>query len=149
MSVENYSYDVTCRTCRKKFTVQLFDSHEKNLFLVDKKHWYCDTCKTAYFQQQTAERVKDQQAIGFPALDGSEKMISWAVKIRAELMNKLDYLKKSLTFESDDDRAISDKAFAMLMDDWRKKTDAKWWIDNRNMNIRDMSNQLSKIKESL
>jgi len=27
------------------FKVQLFESHEKNMFLVDKKDWYCEKCK--------------------------------------------------------------------------------------------------------
>ncbi|MEZ4549469.1 MAG: hypothetical protein R2874_03055 [Desulfobacterales bacterium] len=49
MTVDTNTYQVTCRTCRKKFSVQLFDTHEKNLFVVDKKDWYCDGCKKEYF----------------------------------------------------------------------------------------------------
>jgi hypothetical protein len=149
MTEETYDYDVTCRTCRKKFTVQLFESHEKNLFLVDKKYWFCDTCKKDYLQKQTAKLVEEHQAIGLPELDGTPKMVSWAVKIRGELLNKVDYLKKSLTFENNDEKALSDNAFGLFLKDWQSQTEAKWWIDNRRMNVRDISTRIEEIKESI
>jgi hypothetical protein len=149
MEEEIYSYDVTCRTCRTKFKVQLFESHEKNLFLADKKYWYCDKCKKEYFQKQTAKLVEEQQAVGFPELEGSQKMIAWAVKIRAELIAKVDYLKNSLKPEDDDEKLLSDKAFEIFLREWKEKKDAKWWIDNRKMNVRDVSNRIKEISEHL
>jgi len=149
MAEDIYSYDVKCRTCRTKFKVQLFESHEKNLFLVDKKYWYCEKCKKEYFKKQTAELVEEHQVIGFSELEGSQKMVSWAVKIRGEMISKVDYLKKSLKFENDGAKALSDKAFEMFLREWREKTDAKWWIDHRKMNVRDISKRVEEIKESV
>jgi len=149
MAEETYNYDVTCKTCRTKFQVQLFESHEKNLFLVDKKYWFCEKCKKNYFKKQTAKLVEEHQAIGLPEIDGTQKMISWAVKIRGELLNKVDYFKKSLTFENDDEKILSDKAFDLFLKEWQDKTEAKWWIDNRKMNIRDISKRIEEIKEAI
>ena len=149
MAEDIYSYDVKCRTCRTKFKVQLFESHDKNLFLVDKKYWYCEKCKKEYFKKQTATLVEEHQAVGFAELEGSQKMVSWAVKIRGEMISKVDYLRKSLKFENDDAKALSDKAFEMFLREWQEKTDAKWWVDHRRMNIRDISKRVEEIKESV
>ena len=149
MTKDIYTYDVKCRTCRTLFKVQLFESHEKNLFLVDKKDWYCEKCKKEYFSEQTTKLSRVHQAIGFPELNGSLKMISWAEKIRAELINKVDYLKKSLTFENDDEKELSEKAFDMFFKEWQEKTEAKWWIDHRKMTVRNISKRVAEISESI
>lgn len=149
MPEEIYSYNVRCRACHTQFKVQLFESHEKNLFLADKKDWYCETCKKEYFSKQTEKLIRAQEAIGFPELKGSQKMISWAVKIRAELMNKADYLKKSLKFENDNERELSEKAFAKFFKEWQEKTDAKWWIDRRKMSVQAISKRIEELSESI
>ena len=138
MTEEIYTYNVKCRTCRTMFKVQLFESHEKNLFLVDKRDWYCETKLT-----------RAHQAIGFPELSGSWKMVSWAEKIRAEMINKVDYLRKSLKFENDDEKELSGKAFDMFFKEWQEKTEAKWWIDHRKMTVRNISKRVAEISESI
>jgi len=143
------TYEVKCRTCRASFKVQLFDSHDKNLFVADKKDWYCENCKKEYFRKQTTELSKAHKSIGFQELQGSEKMISWAEKIRAELVNKVNYLKGSLTFKNDTEKELSEKAFENFLTQWHEKTEAKWWIDNRTMNVRDISNQVAAISEEI
>ncbi|MCD6586708.1 MAG: hypothetical protein J7K96_13200 [Desulfobacteraceae bacterium] len=143
------TYDVKCRTCRASFKVQLFDSHEKNLFVADKKDWHCEKCKKEYFKKQTSELSKVHKEIGFQELEGTEKMISWAEKIRSELINKVNYLKESLTFKDDNAKAMSNKAFEKFFTQWHTKTEAKWWIDNRRMTVRDISNQIAKILETI
>jgi hypothetical protein len=149
MSEENYTYQVKCRTCKSTFDVQLFDSHERNLFMVDKKDWYCDKCKKEYFKRKTSELSAAHQAIGFDKLTGSAKMISWAEKIRAELINKVNYLKNSLSFNNDTERSISDKAFEIFLEEWQQETNAKWWIDNRKMNVRDISKRIEEISDAI
>ncbi len=146
MTEDNYTYDVTCRTCHEKFKVELFESHDKNLFLVDKKDWYCEKCKKEYFKNQTDKLSKKSEAIGFQALTGTLKMVSWAEKIRSELINKVDYLKKSLTFETEEEKDLSDKTFDLFFREWQKKTTAKWWIDHRKMTVRDISKRISELK---
>lgn len=149
MSEDIYDYEVKCRTCYQKFTVQLFESHQKNLFLVDHKHWYCDKCKKEYLDQQTAKLKASQKEGGFCELEGSAKRISWAVKIRKELMNKVNYLKSSLKFETDDEKALSDEAFDIFIKEWQALKEAKWWIDHRNMNVRDISLKIQEITKTL
>lgn len=149
MSDQSPNYEVKCRTCYKKFTVQLFDSHERNLFLVDKKDWYCDKCKKQYFQEQTAKLTDAQKETGFPKLEGSEKRVSWAVKIRGEMINKVNYLKSSLNIEAENEKAASDKAFDQFLQEWKTITDAKWWIDNRTMNVRDISIKIQALKKQM
>jgi hypothetical protein len=143
------TYQVKCRTCRASFKVQLFDSHEKNLFVADKKDWYCDKCKKEYFEKQTSELSKSHKKIGFSELTGSVKMISWAEKIRAELINKVNYLKDSLTFANENDKKLSETAFEKFFEKWQEETEAKWWIDNRKMTVRDISNQVAAISEEI
>ena len=149
MTEDIYTYEVKCRTCRTKFKMQLFESHEKNLFLVDKKDWYCEKCKKEYFGKETAKLVEAHQAIGFPELKGTRKMVSWGEKIRGELINKLDYLRKSLKFENDDQRELSEKAFHLFFKEWQEKTEAKWWIDHRRMTVRDISKRVEELSESI
>jgi len=149
MKDDEFTYVVRCRTCRTQFTVQLFESHEKNLFLVDKRDWYCDKCKKAYFSKQTEKLSRAHQDIGFPLLTGTEKMVSWAEKIRAEMINKVKYLQKSLSFDSEEEGQQSDGAFEMFFREWQKQSTAKWWIDNRRMTVMDISKQVKKLSESL
>lgn len=149
MNDATYDYKVRCRTCRKKFTVQLFDTHERNLFLVDKKTWFCDACKKQYFKEQTAKQTASQKEGGFPELEGSAKRISWAVKIRGELINKANYLQSSLTFGDKDAKVLSDRAFDQFFKEWQDINQAKWWIDHRNMNVRDISIRIEEIKKEI
>ena len=149
MKNDEFTYVVRCRTCHTKFNVQLFESHSKNLFLVDKRDWYCEKCKKAYFSKQTENLSKAHQDIGFPALTGTDKMISWAEKIRAELINKVNYLKKSLTFDNEEAKKQSDMAFEMLFREWHEQSTAKWWIDTRRMTVMDISKRVKTLGESL
>jgi hypothetical protein len=149
MKEESYKYNVKCRTCRTVFQVQLFESHEKNLFMVDKKDWYCETCKKEYFSQQTKRLTKEQETHGFHDLEGSPKSISWAVKIRGELINKLNYLRENLIFENNDEKALSEKAFVLFLAEWQKETNAAWWIDHRKMTVRDISKRIRELSEAI
>ena len=144
MTKDNFTYTVKCRTCRSSFEVQLFESHEKNLFIVDKKDWYCENCKTEYFKAQTEKLTKAQETVGFGELTGTAKMVSWAVKIRQDILKKVDYLKQSLKFDDETQKERSHKAFEMLFDQWQAKTEAKWWIDHRNMTVRDITKQVEE-----
>ena len=149
MKNDEFTYAVRCRTCHTKFKVQLFESHAKNLFLVDKRDWYCEKCKKEYFSKQTETLARAHQEIGFPPLTGTDKMVSWAEKIRSELINKADYLQKSLTFDSDEEKERSQKAFAMFFSEWHEKVAAKWWIDNRRLTVMDISKRVKILSDSI
>ena len=145
MSEDSFIYTVKCRTCRTAFPVQLFDSHAKNLFVVDKKDWYCDKCKKEYYRAQSTELSAVSQAKGFEPLQGTRKMVDWAEKIRAELIGKVEYLKQSLKFDDDTQRQLSDNAFERFFSEWQAETGAKWWIDHRKMTVRDISKRIAEI----
>lgn len=149
MSEQNFDYQVRCKTCFNKFIVQMYDSHDKCLWLVDNKDWYCNSCKKEYLDQKTAMLSKTNASLGFPQLTGTEKRIAWAEKIRAELINKANYLNSSLNHEDEDAKALSDKAFLLFFQEWQKETEAKWWIDNKKTNVRDISTRIKEITETL
>ena len=149
MKDDEFTYEVRCRTCRDKFKVQLFESHQKNLFLVDKRDWYCEKCKKSYAASETEKLSQAHQAIGFPELTGTRKMITWAEKIRAELINKVKYLKDSLRIEDEDEKSLSEKAFEQFLEEWRGETAAQWWIDNRKMTVRDISRRTAELADAI
>ena len=145
---ETNDYEVRCKTCYTKFTTQLFEGHEKNLWLVGNKDWYCESCKAEYFDKQTSQLTKAHKEKGFPELTGTPKRVSWAEKIRAELLNKLGFLKERLTFDDEKEKAASDQAFDLLLKAWQEHTDAKWRIENRRMTVRDIALSLEKFSGS-
>lgn len=149
MTKDDYDYTVRCATCRSSFTVQMFDSHEKNLYMVDHRKWYCDRCKQAYFAKQAETLSSAHRALGFAQLAGTPKQISWAEKIRAELINKVEYLKNSQTFETVAAQQRSDRAFELFLNEWRAIDDAKWWIENRNTTVRDISKKVAVFSTSI
>ena len=149
MTEENFTYTVRCKTCRARFKVQLFESHETNLFLVDKRDWYCEKCKKDYAASETEKLSRAHQSIGFPELTGTRKMMNWAEKIRGELINKVNYLKDSLRIADEAEKALSDKAFDQFLDEWRAETAAKWWIDNRKMTVRDISRRVAELGDTI
>jgi uncharacterized protein (DUF2461 family) len=149
MNHKDYNYSVRCHSCHTRFTVQLFDNHAKNLFLVDNKDWYCDKCKQEYSRKMTEKRSRAHQKIGFTPLAGTPKMISWGEKIREELLNKANYLKKSLSFTSDSDKKLSDIAFEVFLSEWQAETEAKWWIEHRKMTVRDISKRIGELVDTL
>jgi len=147
MTKDHFTYAVRCKTCRTRFKVQLFDSHERNLFLVDKKDWYCDACKKEYARQQTAKLSQAHQSIGLPPLTGTPKMLTWAEKIRAELINKANYLKENTTYADANAKSIADKAYERFFAEWQTQTTAKWWIDHRKMTVKDMAERIAALSD--
>jgi hypothetical protein len=141
----SFTYTVRCRTCRTTFEVQLFESHQKNLFLVDKKDWYCENCKKDYFDRQAKAMTKDQGERGLPPLSGTRKMVSWALKIRLDMLKKVDYYRQTLRFDDPAAEARSNQGFSLLMDSWRSETGAKWWIDHRRMTVRDIVREMEAL----
>jgi len=149
MTEQSCEYKVRCKSCFNQFSVQMYDSHEKCLWLVDNKDWYCDSCKQKSFDKKTATLSKANASLGFPQLTGTPKRIAWAEKIRAELINKTNYLNQSLNHEDEDAKALSDKAFLLFFQEWQKEKDAKWWIDKRMTNVRDISIRIKEITDTL
>lgn len=77
----------------------------------------------------SAEAAKAAEEEGLPKLQGSEKQIAWAEKIRADQLRVLnDSTERRLTRDEEDKREL---VFA-LVDRIHRIESAKWWIDNRS-----------------
>jgi hypothetical protein len=144
-----FDYDVKCRTCSAKFKVQMFDTHERNLYLVDNKYWFCNKCKKDYFSKETLKFQESNTVKGFGPLEGVEKSISWAEKIRFEMINKFELLKQTITYKSDEEKEIYEKAFDIFLKEWFVISDPKWWIEKKRMNVRDITLRVEEIKKEL
>lgn len=146
---EDFTYDVICKECYKKFQVEMFGTESRNIYLANNKDWYCEDCKKKYVKEKTRELTEAQKSTGFPELTGTAKQVSWAVKIRAELVNKVEYLQQSLSFESDQAKEASENAFGLFFKEWQEITTAKWWIDNRKITVRDISTRIAEISKEI
>ena len=52
-------------------------------------------------------------------------------------------------FNDDKEKETSDLTFNLFLQEWQGKTDAKWWIDNRTTNVRDISIRIKEITDTL
>lgn len=68
-------------------------------------------------------------------LTGSDKQISWAQDIRHEMSNELDTLHAWATKNAkcDEHRKQFDDNFAVARENMAKITEARWFIDNRDL----------------
>jgi hypothetical protein len=112
---------------------------------VDKKDWYCEKCKKDYFDRQSREMARDQEEKGFPPLTGTTKMVSWGLKIRMDLLKKVDYYRQTMSFADSAEEQRADRAFSLLMDRWCQETRAKWWIDHRRMTVKDIVQEMDSL----
>lgn len=122
-------YDVNY-SCGHKGTVNLVGKYVER----EKKiEWMQQgVCPDCYKAQQTAKREAENKAAvvaaadaGLPALKGSEKQISWANSIRADLITGLEKIR-TLAIEANQPQAIIDIIDGIINNDA-----AKFWIDNR------------------
>jgi hypothetical protein len=93
--------------------------------------------------------TESNKGLGFPELEGTQKQISWAEKIRTELINKVDFLQKSLSFDDDKEKQTSDITFKMFLIEWHKENQAKWWVDNRRTTVRNISDRIKQIAKDI
>lgn len=118
----------------------------------------CDKCKRAEWQIENERAVANSQAIGLPTLDGSEKQVAWASKIRLQMLPEIDAEKEkietdifaSAAFLSTSARTEITDGLALIASEMRGETVAGWWIDNRDKNTAYLIEaQWSKRCESL
>ena len=128
-------YTVT-HTCGHVVEVQLFGPEAGRRRTLD---WMAKgECKACERAAETAAADKASEAMGLPALTGSEKQVVWAAKIRIALLGELkSYCDKMLQKGVDKDlppekREMARQHAAALEDRAARIIDAGWWIDNRN-----------------
>ena len=134
-------YTVTC-SCGHEITVDIFGSASDRK---TKIKWYeqsavCPDCCKAQREASIADADKD-----LPKLEGTEKQVAWAGKIRVEMMKANKLLRFVLDGTVTADRLISDitsrlaggEVSEAAMKEAEKvlkiltETDAKWFIENR------------------
>lgn len=99
-----------------------------------KESGLCPECFKAMKQNEEA-RLAEQFNVGFGPLVGSEKQIAWAFQIRGKHMQEFQQRFKRVP---EQDFSIGLQVMRELVN---AKTDAKWWIDNRNMTLWAMRNE--------
>jgi hypothetical protein len=124
-------YDVTY-SCGHTETVQLYGSNRER----DQKiRWYEKSClcSKCYAEKQAADRAAELESAKIltaelPTLTGSEKQISWATTIRAKIMAEKENIMANI-------QADKINLITGIVDDITNKTQASWWIDNRQQNL--------------
>ena len=108
-------------------------------------------CPDCYHNKQL--QAAKAQIAGLPDLQGSEKQISWATQIRAEVYAALD--KYSKLIEADQNareqgKIVARKMFADFREAMTAHTDCRFWIDNRgNFGTIDLKNFVLCVQKLL
>lgn len=129
-------YTVT-RNCGHEETVALFGKikgREWRLENVETQK-LCTECYQAEMkrlhEEENREAAEIAREMGLPALTGTEKQVAWAELIRQQMLADLDkFIYKQVKIEH-----RNDPSFLEAVEKIRSRTEARWWIDNRGMNM--------------
>lgn len=118
-------YDVT-RACGHVEVVNLVGPGRNREWLLNAEaRKLCADCYKAELERQNAEAAEKAEAMGLPALTGTEKQIAWAETLRLEILDAAtDFVREH---EADDPRALE------LIEHISGMTHASWWIDHRDI----------------
>lgn len=158
-----------------KYTVTRSCGHDEIVNLIGKlkdRQWRLENvepyrlCYECWQEQAERERRKQNEEAtlanreaGLPALQGTEKQISWAETIRKKFADEGDTeLQKVLEMATRQELAGEDLErfegqFPLYQDAYRHilmdHTNAAWWIDNRHMSARRLiSNAVAKLEDT-
>jgi len=81
---------------------------------------------------KSAESASANAVGGMPTLTGTPKQIAWAETLRAEVAAKLLPLRAQIAERADGNPRVA-RAMVAAIDGVMAHTDAKWWIDQRNV----------------
>lgn len=114
-------------SCGHEGTIEVFGKAEER----ERKIKYfeeCGLCPNCYKAEKQTEEKTFAEGHELPELKGSGKQISWANKIRKELIEKFEKEKPAIRKGAGDD-------FADFLDDFTndyyQNDSASWWIDHR------------------
>lgn len=113
--------EVVCKCCGEKFTIErTFSSRKEADSWLEWADGSIDTCKECRKKEEEAkiDMKLSEKGIELSELEGSEKQIAWAEKIRKSVVR--DFLN----------RDVSDKFWNLL----NSVTEAKFWIENVRIN---------------
>lgn len=114
-------YSVTYN-CGHKDIVQIYGPSKDR----DRKaDWYrTKLCPDCYKAEQAAKAEETSKEYGLVELDGTEKQVAWAKKIRASFIEE--------TLPRIPDGELGKTAQECLVASINEMANSKWWIDNRN-----------------
>jgi hypothetical protein len=130
MEVSIMVMDFMCESCGQKYSRQTYTvtaAKSSKEFWRSKQDTTFGTCPECYKKEQEEKRQNKMVKSGLLELSGSEKQISWALKIRLEKYEASERYVKVLKSKGIE---VYDRLFAI--------TEAKFWIDNRNSNFEDL-----------
>ena len=136
-------YSVT-RACGHEEIVNLIGKHKLREWRLQnvEPNKLCSSCYHAELARQrekaTSEAVEAAKAMELPVLAGTEKQIAWAETIRQEVMLRAEgFLHDNIT---DEERGN----LMSGLDELQKIESARWWIDHRDINLRELGKLLIK-----
>lgn len=124
-------------SCGHAGEVELYGKEEERR---RKIKWYedegvCPECYKAQREEAERKQVEEANSYGLADLTGSEKQVAWANKIRAQFVNAA--MEKTSQENKD-----------WLLQLINKKTEAKFWIDNRDCTMLSLGKKIiGEIRE--
>ena len=93
-----------------------------------KLRWYRENglCPECYRVKQTAEVALKSE--GLPPLTGTDKQVHWAAKIRVDVIS---YVRNKVSSANNTEEQ-KDGVTQIFLELCQSRTEAKWWIDNRD-----------------
>lgn len=129
-------YKVT-RACGHDETVNLMGKLKDREWRLDnvesaKLCYECyQTEKKRRYEEENKEAAEVAREQGLPQLSGSKKQIPWAESIRQQMLADIDtFIYKHVKPE-----CRNDPKLLGAIDHIKAKTEARWWIDNRGVNM--------------
>lgn len=124
-------YYTECAKCGKEVKVELFGKIKDREWKLENVDYYCDECKEEWKKEQAAKAA--EASADLPSLQGSEKQIAWALKIRLERISKIEqiiaeYEEGAKSLPGMQKLADAEK---VLLNKFKTTTSAKWIIENR------------------
>lgn len=127
--------EVECRECGMKFEVQMYGPHKDREWRVKNLYWLCGECKAKKREAEVKEAAQKSQEMELPELQGSEKQVQWALKIRLqaikEMEKQIERDKNMADIDLDGDPEKAERLVRLGIQEVLKETRASWWIDRR------------------
>ncbi|GIV50567.1 MAG: hypothetical protein KatS3mg038_1088 [Candidatus Kapaibacterium sp.] len=105
-------------------------------------------CAECYTAQRAAQAQQVAQELSLPQLTGSDKQIAWASDIRQQMLVATADLRaqaeKAVEHPERDPQGTAPVVLAVHNEIINTRTEASWWIDNRNTNWVQLAFDLAK-----
>jgi DNA-directed RNA polymerase subunit RPC12/RpoP len=124
-------YYTECAKCGKEVMVELFGKVKDREWKLENVDYYCDECKAEWKKEQAAKAATESQDL--PALQGSEKQVVWALKIRLE---RIKYIEENIKQNEECSKVIPgmkviENKYRKMLETFKTTTSAKWIIEHR------------------